>query len=220
MYIKYIVQYNYETLTQFPNLPGLFWFCNQKPTCNFICSEDEGYLFETGIMAFERTNQPQPKCCGNNLAKLRMVKDMMKQNYGRPFFVCSKDADRCSYFEWADEIILSKPPCYHNEPCVSWTVKKEGSNKGKRFFCCSRKQDDGRCKFFKWATEKEEEEEDVYEEEADAANKKNTPPTKKTEKRLTRKSKKKQHRKATTPPVLYKTDTVVIIFYPRTLSYS
>ncbi len=138
---------------------GLFWFCDQKPTCNFICSEDEGYLFEIGIMAFEKTNQPQPKCCGNNL---------MKQNYGRPFFVCSKDIDRCNYFEWADEIILSKPPCYHNEPCTNWTVKKEGPNKGKRFFSCSRKQDEERCNFFKWATEKEAE-------EGDAANKENTP---------------------------------------------
>ena len=153
----------------------LFWFCNQNPTCHFICSEDEGYLFETGIMAFDRTNQPQPKCCGNNLAKLRVVKDMLKQNYGRPFFVCSKDTNHCNYFEWADEIILSKPPCYHNEPCISWTVKKEGSNKGKKFFRCSRKQDDGKCKFFQWAVE---------EEEGDAANKENTPPTQKeTEKR-------------------------------------
>ncbi len=147
---------------------GLFWFCNQKPTCNFICSEDEGYLFEMGIIAFGKTNQPQPKCCGNNLAKLRIVKDILKQNYGRPFFVCSKDGDRCNYFEWADEIILPKPPCYHNETCVSWTVKKEGSNKGKKFFCCPRKQDNGKCKFFQWATEEEEE---------DGKDKENTAPT-------------------------------------------
>ena len=153
---------------------GLFWFCNQNPTCHFICSEDEGYLFETGIMAFHKTNQPQPICCDNNLARLRVVKHMLKQNYGRPFFACSKDENRCTYFEWADEIILPKPPCYHNEPCISWTVKKEESNKGKKFFCCSRKQDNGKCKFFQWATEEEE----------GVANKENTPPTQKeTEKR-------------------------------------
>ena len=108
---------------------GLFWFCNQNPTCHLICSEDEGYLFETAIDTFHKTDQPQPKCCGDNLAKLRVVKDMMKESYGRPFFVCSKDANKCEYFEWADEIILPKPRCYHNEACRSWTVKKEGSKK-------------------------------------------------------------------------------------------
>ena len=170
---------------------GLFWFCDQKPTCNFICSEDEGYLFEIGIMAFEKTNQPQPKCCGNNL---------MKQNYGRPFFVCSKDIDRCNYFEWADEIILSKPPCYHNEPCTNWTVKKEGPNKGKRFFSCSRKQDEERCNFFKWATEKEAE-------EGDAANKENTPPTKETEKKADEKKQEKTTPKKRQPLLFYTRQT-------------
>ncbi len=135
---------------------GLFWFCNQKPTCHFICSEDEGYLFENAIDAYHETGQSQPICCGNNLAKLRVVKNMLKQNFGRPFFVCSKDANRCEYFEWADEIILPKPPCYHNEASKRWRVKKEGSNKGKTFFCCAQKEKDKRCKFFEWATEEEE----------------------------------------------------------------
>ncbi len=96
-----------------------------------------------------------------------MVKDMMKQNYGRPFFVCSKDANRCQYFEWADEIILPKPYCFHNETCKSWTVKK-GPNIGKKFF-------DERCNFFQWA---------IIEEEEGGKDKENTPSTQKeTEKR-------------------------------------
>ena len=70
-------------------------------------------------------------------------------------FVCSKDANRCEYFEWADEIILPKPNCYHNETCRSWIVKKEGSNIGKKFFCCPRKREAGKCKFFQWAIDKE-----------------------------------------------------------------
>ncbi len=82
-----------------------WWFCNQKPTCNFICSQDERHLYEIGIMTFERTNQSQPKCCDNNLAMLSMLKDVTNPNYGRPFFVCSKDANRCQYFEWGDKII-------------------------------------------------------------------------------------------------------------------
>ena len=163
---------------------GLFWFCKQNPTCHFICSEDEGFLFENAIIAYHKTGQPQPKCCGENLAKLRVVKDMMKESYGHPFFVCSKDANKCEYFEWADEIILPKPRCYHNEVCRRWTVKKEGSNKGKRFFCCAKEQNDGKCKFFQWTAEEEKKEE----EEGDA----DTPPTQKDPKKeeMTKKSKK------------------------------
>ena len=111
----------------------------------------------------------------------------MKQSYGRPFFVCSKDANRCKYFEWADEIILPKPPCYHNEACKSWTVKKEGPNKGKTFFCCPRERNDGQCKFLQWAIE---------EEEGDA-DKENTPPTQKDPKRK-RNDEKEQEKPAQT----------------------
>ncbi len=135
---------------------GSFWFCNQKPSCNLICSEDEGYLYEMGIIDFERTDQPQPKCCGNNLARLRIVRDPMKRSYRRPFFVCSKDVNRCQYFEWGDETIPPKPYCFHSETCKSWTVKKEGPNKGKKFFRCPRMSDaDERCNFFQWATVEE-----------------------------------------------------------------
>ncbi len=126
------------------------WFCNQKPTCNFICSEDEKYLYEMGIIAFEKTKQPQPECCKNNLARLRMVKDITKQNYGRPFFVCSKDTNRCLYFEWADEFIPPKPYCFHNQTARECTVKKEGPNKGKTFFRCRRSDNTGECGFFQW----------------------------------------------------------------------
>ena len=124
----------------------LLWLCNQKPSCNFICFEDEEYFYETGIIDFERTNQPQPKCCGNNLARLHIVKDPRKRNYRRPFFACPKDANRCQYFEWADVIIPPKPYCFHSETCKSWTVKKEGPNKGKEFFRCPRQRKDDESK--------------------------------------------------------------------------
>ena len=43
----------------------------------------------------------------------------------------------------------------HNEPCVKRTVKKEGPNLGKQFYCCSRPEGhknnkEARCQFFKW----------------------------------------------------------------------
>ncbi len=205
---------------------GLFWFCNQKPTCNFICSEDEGYLYEMGIIAFERTKQPQPNCCGNNPAKLHMVKDMMKQNYGRPFFVCSKDDNRCSYFEWADETILPKPYCFHNETCKSWTVKKEGANSGKRFFSCPQGRDsDERCKFLQWAIVEEENDKDTENPHPSQENVvENPPPTQKgirkresdekKQDKTTKKTRQNNKKKKTTPPVLHKTNqlTVVSIF--------
>ena len=170
---------------------GRFWFCNQKPTCHFICSEDEGYLFGIAMAAYHETGQPQPICCANNLAKLRVVKDMVKDSYGRPFFVCSKDTNRCEYFEWADEIILPKPHCYHNEVCKRQRVKKDGPNRGKSFFCCPRKQDEGQCKFFQWV----EEEGDVYKE--------NTPPAQKTPERNDEKKSKKKTEKKPCPFLFY-----------------
>ncbi len=155
-----------------------------------------------GYYCIEKTNQPQPKCCGNNLARLRVVKDLLKQNYGRPFFVCSKDGNRCNYFEWGDESILPKPFCYHNETCVSWTVKKEGSNKGKKFFCCPRKQqDEGRCKFFLWANEEEEKKEQGE----DTKDEENTLPTKETKKRKVDEKKQEKTTPKKRQPLLFYT---------------
>ena len=37
-----------------------------------------------------------------------------------------------------------------------FTVKKEGPNKGRSFFCC-REREENRCKFFKWVNENVEE---------------------------------------------------------------
>ena len=133
---------------------GEFWFCEQKPSCHFICSKDEGYIYENAMTAFHETEQPQPVCCDNNIAKLRVVKDIMKDNYGRPFFVCSKNRDKCEYFEWGDKIILQRPRCYHNDVSKRRCVRQCGPNKGRPFFCCPRKYDDeNKCKFFQWEDE-------------------------------------------------------------------
>jgi len=48
------------------------------------------------------------------------------------------------------------PKCSgHNEPCILQTVKKEGPNIGRQFYCCKRPSGhatnkEARCKFFKW----------------------------------------------------------------------
>ena len=31
---------------------GTFWFCGENPSCNFICAENECYIYEKAIMAW------------------------------------------------------------------------------------------------------------------------------------------------------------------------
>ena len=117
---------------------GTFWFCNQTKKCHFICSEEQGPLYQKGVKAFLDTHQGQPRCCDNKIpcvkvltdddkyielpagyctsgrstrryAKMKVVTDMKNTDFGRPFFVCSKKYNRCNYFEWGDQKILEKP---------------------------------------------------------------------------------------------------------------
>ena len=146
---------------------GNFWFCAQNPKCQFICSEDDGYLYERAIEAFLTANQVLPKCCvlkdsddpqQCNHAKFYVVKDPNKESYGRPFFKCSKKDDRCEYFEWGDETIIQKPLCKHGKRCKVWKVKKEGPNQGRSFAACPQPRifascphpSEERCNFFDW----------------------------------------------------------------------
>lgn len=50
-----------------------------------------------------------------------------------------------------EEDIVLKPLCACGEEANSFVVRKEGPNKGRRFYCCARDQkDDNRCKYFKF----------------------------------------------------------------------
>ncbi len=129
---------------------GSFWFCGQNPSCHFFCSEDEGYLFEKAISDWRSLNQPQPKCDGHQKpAKMRIVKDLMKASYGRPFFVCSDKVNPCSFWVWGDVKVIAKPECRHGYLCAIRKVKKEGLNKDRKFFCCLNNQLNS-CRFFEW----------------------------------------------------------------------
>ena len=130
---------------------GSFWFRGQNPTCNFFCAEDEGYLFEKAITAWGCTEQPHPRCDEHRkLAKMCVVKDLMKANYGRPFFVCGEKSKPCSFWVWGDVQPLAKPECRHGLPCAVRKVKKEGLNKDRLFFCCANDME-STCRFFEWA---------------------------------------------------------------------
>ena len=143
-----------EPCAQSTTQKGTFWYCNQPQNCNFLCSEDESYLYEKAITAWKCTEQPQPRCEKHNkLAKMRVVKDLMKASYGRPFFVCADKAKPCSYWVWGDVKPIAKPECRHGLECVIRKVKKEGINKDRLFFCCSQENS---CRYFEWVPEKEE----------------------------------------------------------------
>ncbi len=129
---------------------GSFWFCDQNPSCHFICSADKCNLFERAITAWQATNEPHPRCVEHNkLAKMHVVKDMLKVNYGRPFFVCSEKAKPCLFWIWGDMCPLVRPDCRHGVPCAIRKVKKGGMNKDRKFFCCPNKKEVS-FKYFDW----------------------------------------------------------------------
>ena len=87
-------------------------------------------------------------------AQIKAVTDLENDNFGRPFFVCSKKTDPCRYFPWGDQAIIPRPLCEHGEPCHMQKEWKEGPNKGRYFFSCAKPSSynpaRGPCKFFKW----------------------------------------------------------------------
>ena len=104
---------------------GSFWFCNQNPSCDLICSEDESYTYEKAIGAWKSTKDPQPRCEKHGKpAKIRVVKNLLKANYGRPFFVCSDQSNPCSFWAWGDVQPIAKPKCRHGSQCAVRKVKK------------------------------------------------------------------------------------------------
>ena len=140
-----------EPCAQSTTEKGSFWFCNQNPSCNLICSDDESYTYEKAAAVWKSTKQPQPRCEKHGkLAKMRIVKNLLKANYGRPFFVCSDQTNPCSFWVWGDVQPVAKPKCRHGAPSVIRKVKKETVNKDRLFFWCA--QEDS-CNYFEWVPE-------------------------------------------------------------------
>ena len=130
---------------------GTFWFCGQNPTCNFICAENECYMYEKAITAWRCTEQPHPWCHKHGkLARMCVVKDLMKESYGRPFFVCGEKTKPYPFWMWGGVQPIAKPESRHGLPCFIRKVKKEGLNKDRLFFCCQNDKE-STCRFFEWA---------------------------------------------------------------------
>ena len=81
---------------------------------------------------------------------MHVVKNLLKSNYGRPFFVCSDQLNPCSFWVWGDVQHVAKPKCRHGSPCVIRKVKKDTVNKDRLFFCCAQKDS---CNYFEWVTD-------------------------------------------------------------------
>ena len=150
---------------------GRYWYCRYSmfghPSCHFKCYKDQADLYSKAVKQFLASKQDIPKCCaitstehsdgvvyppvviGRNYAKMKVVTDKMKENFGRPFFVCQHERDPCNYFEWGDQIIVDRPLCKHGKASRLLTVKKEGPNKDRKFFGCA-EQKENRCDFFEW----------------------------------------------------------------------
>ena len=70
---------------------GAFWFCGQKPSCEFFCRDEDCYIFTKAVEDFRNCGPQHPVCSTHQkIARLCVVKDTMKQSYGRPFLVYSE----------------------------------------------------------------------------------------------------------------------------------
>ena len=105
-------------------------------------------MHEKVTAARKSTKQSHP-CCEKHgkLVKMCVVKNLMKPNYGRPFFVCSDQSNLCLFWIWGDVRAIAKPQCRHGFQCVIRKVKKETINKDCLFFCWAQ---EASCKYFDW----------------------------------------------------------------------
>jgi hypothetical protein len=93
---------------------GTFWFCGETPSCEFFCHDKDCYLFTRTMEACQNSGSNHPICPTHQiLAKLDVVKDKMKDNYGRPFFTCSDRHDTYNFWQWGDIYETPRSCCKH-----------------------------------------------------------------------------------------------------------
>jgi hypothetical protein len=127
---------------------GTFWFCGEKPSCELFCSDEKCYMYTRAVAAFRASVSIHPVCPTHlKFAKLCVVKDTMKDNYGRPFFVCSERKNPCKFWPWGDVFEGLRPLCQHGIVCCERKVNKDGPNQNRLFYCCPKEDS---CGFFEW----------------------------------------------------------------------
>ncbi|CAB3994516.1 Hypothetical predicted protein [Paramuricea clavata] len=110
---------------------GKFWLCNKNnpKRCEFFCPDQDRSLHETA-MTMWRANGPIHLVCDTHqrLARVKVVKDVSKLKFERPFFVsCDRD-NPCNFWQWDDRHELPKPKCGHGLNACVRKVKEEGEN--------------------------------------------------------------------------------------------
>ena len=118
---------------------GKFFVCDNKNvnSCEFFCPEQDCDVFKTAIYLWKYNGAIHPVCHAHQqAAKMRVVKDITKQNYGRPYFVCCFRSDPCNFWQWGDQIEIPRPKCRHGLETRIHKVKKVGNNHGRLFYCC------------------------------------------------------------------------------------
>ena len=101
---------------------GKFWRCDDKyyKSCEFFCPDQDRSLFETSLSLWKTNGAPRPMChVHQEPAKMRVVKNVAKQNFGRPFFVCSNRENPCSFWEWGDQVEIPRPKIISHSKLVN-----------------------------------------------------------------------------------------------------
>lgn len=144
-----------------PNLGRQFYSCpkGQAHRCRFFAWADEPIKSPTE--AVSAPEEGAPGCgCGERAVKLTVRKE--GPHVGRQFYSCPKgQAQQCGFFAWADETMTAPtasvsagPPCRCHSSAVKRQVQKDGPNKGRSFYACSKRMNDAtRCNFFEWVVE-------------------------------------------------------------------
>ena len=106
---------------------GTFWFCGQRPSCEFFRSDEDCYMYTKGFAAFRESGCLHSVCpTYQKLPKLWMVKNKIKQNYRWLFFVCAEQENQCKFWQWGDIYEYPRPLCQHGMVCCERKVKKDG----------------------------------------------------------------------------------------------
>ncbi|KAJ6896567.1 hypothetical protein NC651_022689 [Populus alba x Populus x berolinensis] len=98
---------------------------------------------------------PVVRCpCGRGTCKVSTSKTVT--NPGRKFYACPVDhrtSDRCRFFKWSDEIVPRFKPrmCPCGAGSCSLNIISTGPDRGRWYFACRIKKNQGACKFFQWA---------------------------------------------------------------------
>ena len=91
--------------------PPMVYFSTvgKSQVVNFFCPQEDCGYFHNAITVWKNSSCPQPECYGHKkLATMRVVKDILKPSFGRPFFVRRRKI--CAHFGngvmWLNQITV------------------------------------------------------------------------------------------------------------------